>query len=383
MRGREYRFINLFRALAAFWVLAAHCMIWGGWYGLPLPSAKIAVDLFMMISGYLMAANTRLDSLSDPSGRARFWSRRFFRLAPAYYLSLALAVVTSSYFLGGYQELQALNPARWEVGGVYDPARVSYSADNIFMHVTFLFGLHPDYAFSTFLPDWSLSLEMQFYFFFPFIALVMARFGHAGMGALLGVASLAVTYWTASFLRYPEPSLLGFKLQYFIAGILIFHALTARNWKCAAVAICLSATGTHYGREMFVAPALCVLMLATGWTEGRGTAPPWVDAIVNSRLTRFASDASYSVYLFHGFFIASAGLLLADTELQPWVRTVLVFAWVFPGSYLVAYAVHRWVEQPGIALGKWFALRQIPDRRVSTALPANQASAHPGTPPVP
>ena len=47
---KEFAFINLFRAIAAFWVLAAHCMIWGGWYGVPLPSAKIAVDLFMMIS---------------------------------------------------------------------------------------------------------------------------------------------------------------------------------------------------------------------------------------------------------------------------------------------------------------------------------------------
>ena len=46
-----------FVGLRAFWVLTAHCMIWGDWYGIPIPSAKIAVDLFMMISGYLMTAN--------------------------------------------------------------------------------------------------------------------------------------------------------------------------------------------------------------------------------------------------------------------------------------------------------------------------------------
>jgi len=39
--------IAALRALAAFWVLAAHCMIWGGWYGVPLPSpkeAKLAIE---------------------------------------------------------------------------------------------------------------------------------------------------------------------------------------------------------------------------------------------------------------------------------------------------------------------------------------------------
>src|SRR5262249_6832637 len=88
---RELAFINLFRSIAAFWVLAAHCMIWGGWYGLPLPSAKIAVDLFMMISGFLMASNALARGSIEPLGSLRswlrFWLRRFFRLAPAYYVS--------------------------------------------------------------------------------------------------------------------------------------------------------------------------------------------------------------------------------------------------------------------------------------------------------
>ena len=70
---REYVFINLFRSIAACWVLAAHCMIWGGWYGLPLPYAKMAVDLFMMISGYLMASNGLARSNIEPLSNLRSW----------------------------------------------------------------------------------------------------------------------------------------------------------------------------------------------------------------------------------------------------------------------------------------------------------------------
>ena len=118
---QNYKFINFFRAIAAFWVLLAHCMIWGGWYGIPLPSAKIAVDLFMVISGFLMAS-TNIDKngssmLLDFRSWIYFWIKRFFRLAPAYYLSLFLAIISSDYFLAGYKLLQNLNPTIWIGGG--------------------------------------------------------------------------------------------------------------------------------------------------------------------------------------------------------------------------------------------------------------------------
>src|SRR5262245_8428382 len=119
----DFRFVRFFRALAAFWVLTAHCVIWGGWYGVPLPSAKIAVDLFMMISGFLMVATTQREPMDDPMNRSRFWLRRFFRIAPAYYVVLLLVVVAQGPFLDGYRALQALSAERWGTGGPYDPAR--------------------------------------------------------------------------------------------------------------------------------------------------------------------------------------------------------------------------------------------------------------------
>src|SRR6266478_6245734 len=81
-------FLDGLRGGAALWVLLAHCMIWGGWYKLPLPDAKIAVDIFMVVSGYLMVYLAEERARQEPPGTAptikKFWVRRFFRIAPLY-----------------------------------------------------------------------------------------------------------------------------------------------------------------------------------------------------------------------------------------------------------------------------------------------------------
>src|SRR3569623_643732 len=176
--SREFSFIKPFRALAAFWVVTAHCFQWWGAY---VPAyfqhPKMSVDLFMIISGYLMAAHAFARDAYEPMTEAkswlRFWMRRFFRVAPAYYLTLTLIILLSSPVLSGYQTLIHMMYGNMMVGTHYDPALVRYTPDNNLMHVSFLFGLFPSYASSTYLPDWSLSLEMQFYFAFPLLFLVI------------------------------------------------------------------------------------------------------------------------------------------------------------------------------------------------------------------
>ncbi|MGE3972825.1 MAG: acyltransferase family protein [Porticoccaceae bacterium] len=362
---KEFAFINFFRATAAFWVLSAHCMIWGGWYGIPVPSAKIAVDLFMMISGYLMAANAfarnHFEPLTTSRNWLRFWLRRFFRLAPAYYLSLALAIVSSSYFLAGYQELQHLNPARWPAGGVYDPTRVEYTLQNIILHLSFLFGLHPSYSFSTFLPDWSLSLEMQFYFVFPALLFLMHKSGFIRISIFVGLPVFFVGYEVSRFIHYYEPSLLFMKLNYFIAGILLFRSLRVdvsrhRRYALALCAAMLVSLDFRYGRQLIVLPSILLSMLILGWLEAKNRTPISLSSLVNNRFIRFASDSSYGVYLFHGFFISAFGLLISSQpsllSLPPSQRVFIMFLFVATSTYLTAYMVYRFVELPGIRFGK-------------------------------
>lgn len=363
---KEHGFINLFRAVAAFWVLSAHCMIWGGWYGIPLPSAKIAVDLFMMITGYLMAANAvarrQLEPLENVSTWLRFWLRRFFRLAPAYYFSLFLATLTSEYFLSGYKLLHNLNPVFFGgAGGVYDPARIEFTTLNLILHVSFLFGLHPQWAFSTFLPDWSLSLEMQFYFVFPILILFMQRLGFLKMAVIICAFSIPIGIYISQHVRYFEPSLLFFKLQYFVGGILIYAITSTQRTSYSrmlmlVIAVTLVSLESKYGKELVALPVLLLAMVLFGWSERKNSIPKLFSSLMNSKFIGFASNSSYGVYLIHGFFISACGHLFTShpllLNLPPPEKVGLMFGFVTVFAYISGYAIHRWIELPGIRFGK-------------------------------
>lgn len=345
----EYRFINLFRALAAFWVLAAHAQIWGGYPWLSIPSAKLAVDLFMIVSGFLMVATTR-GRLPDTRERVRFWTRRFFRIAPAFYCALALIVMGAGIFLPGLAQLQAMNPGQWRAGGQYDATLIHYSASNIAQHASFLSGLSPTPPESG-LPDWSLSLEMQFYALFPLLCLMRLRMVVVATVALHMAAALYG--WDD---LYAEPSLFALKLQFFTAGMLLFHALRADHLPRRVGLMAAALSLAWLGNDGMVAPVLLLAMFALGLLEVHGQTPARIAAIIRSRVVTFASDVSYGVYLYQGFFIAAFGMLCTQS---PWLRslslaerTLVLFAFMGVGSYALGWVVYRYVEQPGIALGR-------------------------------
>jgi peptidoglycan/LPS O-acetylase OafA/YrhL len=86
------------RGIAALWVLLHHTFILTGGRGMPVLSwGKLAVDLFMMLSGFLMAHHYMLRRAAKPWGAPStwtdFWARRWFRISPLYYALLAAALV--------------------------------------------------------------------------------------------------------------------------------------------------------------------------------------------------------------------------------------------------------------------------------------------------
>jgi len=197
----------------------------------------------------------------------------------------------------------------------------------------------------------------------------MQKIGFLKSAIYIGIPVFLFGYGIQKIVHYYEPSLLPMKLNYFMAGILVFHFLKTKSTKryrvaLALCAIFLASLDFRYGKQNIFLPFLVFSMLILGWLETTRQTPRLISSFINCRLTRFASDASYSVYLFHGFFISASGLLLSShaklQALLPYQRVLFMFLFVSISAYLTAYIVHRFIEQPGIRFGKQMIERLAP-----------------------
>lgn len=353
------------RGLAAMWVFAGHALNISN-AALPIVGRPgLAVDLFMILSGGLMVFQATLregrEPMASPATWRRFWTRRFFRIAPVFYTALAVALIAAPWI--GEARAAAL-----AAGGGVEPDWARYhdqGLGNILAHLTFVFGLSPDYSFRTPLPDWSISLEMQFYLLFPFLLLFLRRVGQIA-GALVLTAAAAALWlpfggWLDSF---PQPSFLPLKLNLFFAGMLIMHAraLEGRGrLTVLAAAILLAALpldGAHDVQAVAMRAAnaaLVAAMAVPGLLSGLVAAPVGLVArLMSSRPLRWLGDVSYGVYLIHLMALPPAVALVAHLMpgQPPLVRAAAAFALACPVVLALAWAAFRWLEKPGIALGR-------------------------------
>lgn len=172
------------RALAILWVVLLHTVffqnanfpnevmaIYNGPATAWIRNGKLGVDLFFVISGFLMGSI--LFGEFKPSGTlevGRFYVRRFLRLIPVY----GVVMVMGLYFLHG-----APGKPVW------------YNAENFWANLLYV---------NNFLPIarqymgwcWSLAIEEQFYLLLPACILLFMRLGKGRIRFLIGMMILSV-----------------------------------------------------------------------------------------------------------------------------------------------------------------------------------------------
>lgn len=343
------------------WVLVGHVTLLTG-YRLPiLSSPDLGVDLFMLLSGFLMAFHYQLREAREPWTAPRtwgkFWLRRFFRIAPLYYVALALALALGPVLFEYRSAIamvltdQAQAPERY----------LDRGAANVVIHATFLFGLLPDYAFRTALPDWSIGLEMQFYAAFPFLMMIIGRLGWLGGGALIAIVGVVAGQVADARLGFPMPSFLLLKLHIFLAGMFIAAALRTsprKAWAYGAVAavLVLIPLPGHLRWDHSVA-RLALAATLFGLAHGpllpaiAGKAAKKADALLGVKPFYWLGELSYGVYLIHLLVLIPVAALVLNFTAP--VRFGLALAITLLASYGLAYVAHLMVERPGRDLGRW------------------------------
>jgi peptidoglycan/LPS O-acetylase OafA/YrhL len=355
------------RGTAAAWVFLAHAQILSGMRAAPLLSwGELAVDLFMMLSGFLMAHHYLLREKQEPWMSPRtwgaFWLRRFFRIAPLYYVTLFAALALGPWLGEARDAIAAVWPST-----ATQPARyLDHSLANVLTHVTFVFGAIPQFAFRTPLPDWSIGLEMQFYLVFPFLMLLVRRVGYLAAGIALFSVCLWLRWQFKMFFReFEMPSFLPIKLYVFVIGM--WMALcrargTMRTGLLASIAVA-AAVALHQRTSESAARVVLAVVMFYLMTDGTLPAPRWLLIVIervrstfSGAASRFLGATSYGLYLVHLLILIPVAGALAKVPAYVsapgearFVICVLVAGSI---SLIVAWLLYRTVELGGIRSGK-------------------------------
>ncbi|MDR3410016.1 MAG: acyltransferase, partial [Formivibrio sp.] len=206
------------RGLMALWVLLGHSCILTGFYIPVLSSPGDAVQGFMILSGFLMTYHYILREPKEPWGAwttwTAFWTRRYFRITPLYFLVLIPTFLLMPRYVFWRSRLDQLHGTVLRFGGM-----PTLNWLNLFVHASYIYGLLPRYCSSLVIPDWSISLEMQFYFVFPFLMILSARIGWAWLSALCAGVWL-VAHASGVSHSFVEPSPLYISIIWFLIGML-------------------------------------------------------------------------------------------------------------------------------------------------------------------
>ena len=182
-RGRYRPDIDGLRAVAVGVVVAYHA------FPHSLPGGFIGVDVFFVISGYLISGII-LSALRD--GRftfANFYARRIRRIFPA------LAVVLAAVMFVGWFTLYAED---YQGLGRHVAAGAAFASNLVLWQESSYFDTAAE--LKPLLHLWSLGIEEQFYLVWPLLLVIASRWTRGPMllTLVIGTASFLVAIWTVA-----------------------------------------------------------------------------------------------------------------------------------------------------------------------------------------
>ena len=158
---QRYPLIDVLRAFAALMVVWYHVIEHSGWqtfphHGLALGprTGWLGVDLFLVISGFVIGKTAMESARRGGTWRQRFAERRLRRIVPLHLATMAvyLFLVTPELLLHGWVSL-----------------------GHVVSHLLFIHNWFPPTHGSINGPNWSVALEMQFYLLAALSAPWLAR----------------------------------------------------------------------------------------------------------------------------------------------------------------------------------------------------------------
>ena len=345
--------IDGLRAIAVLAVILFHLNT--NW----LPGGFLGVDIFFVISGYLIGGILYRELSTGTFSLKRFYLRRMRRILPAFFAVVVFTLIVGAQLMvpGSDEWNTARSSAKWSVffgGNFFSALNTDYFAPTV--EVQPLNHL------------WSLAVEEQFYFIYPLILWaimgIIKRILPPASSSLtrcvnvvltaLAIASFALAFLPISLhgtalVPYYLPHL---RFGELLIGAILAVAVAQGNLQPSAK------TATFVGSLSILVLIACLVLPfpnTTPWFPGfaaalpciasagiiyAGARPYWFASALSHRAVVFVGKISYSLYLWHWPLLAFAHYALGR-ELS---NTVLAAAALL--IVLLSLASYYLIEQP-------------------------------------
>ena len=315
---------------------------------------QMGVQLFFVASSYTLCLSAR-NRASESHPIKKYAIRRFFRIAPIYYIGLL------GYFLVNVFLL-------WNKGGtIAIPDK--YTFTNVIANLLFIHGFYPS-ANNNIVPGgWSIGTEMAFYVLFPILFyydkkinlqlknglfLIFAVLAFSQLMLLLIFQFTGLLVNNNSFMYY---NLIN-QLPVFCVGIGYYileeNKVFKTNWKFDLIAFVLL---TH----------LSLLLWGFDW-EHIFSVIPFISAIsfiflmnifkkiktLNCNLLVKIGTVSYSMYIIHFVLLPFSGFISTrlSSSINKNILLILLYLVTAFLTYILAIISEKYIEKPFIERGR-------------------------------
>jgi peptidoglycan/LPS O-acetylase OafA/YrhL len=326
---------------------------------------QTGVQLFFVLSAYTLCRS--MHARRDSHTLRDFYIRRFFRIAPLYYIGILLywlvANILTSTLKGPLSHIEAYTPV------------------NIISNILFLNSFN--YAgYNNIVPGgWSIGTEMLFYLVFPYIFMLYERVKRRYLYFLFPVLSLliATIYTIAGASVFKEEMYTNH----------FFYAFILNQLPVFMVGVSFYFIERHYAANLHAAISLTAFMIlfATSFILYRKLNHNinlyiFVSAIsfvflflalkkINIRLPILSriGQLSFSIYIFHFLFaypLAHKVSLTLSGRVHNGILLAINFFLSLLLSAIVAMISEKIIEKPGVELGRLLIKKLNTDRALLT-----------------
>ena len=360
LEPKHYDYIDALRGYAILMVIAVHSSQY--FDNLSPTTAALAgqgargVQLFFVASAMTLCMSWK----ARHDGVMAFYIRRFFRIAPMFYLTLPVFL----YFRGW-------GPSMYAPDGI--------GLRHILMSITFTHGFMPDTITSVVPGSWSIADEMMFYAIFPLLMAIRVRISFNTAALLTALATIlcvvlqhslagaagriADSAWRGAWATFYFLWLVN-QLPCFLFGILVARWIEEKNKVRWPAVLVLGSIGLGVWVTLFpdtvpllgklIVPAQAGLLFAA-FALGLSK---WQPGLLVNPIIGWIGKVSYSGYLLH---------LLIITSGLNFPRENFAVAFISLTAITVGFSTITYlsVEKPFNRLGRRLAQYFLPETAIS------------------